>query len=236
MLKRGAKSRIGEHECVYRVYVGCRHGQHICQPSCDDRRPLRDGLIRDSRRRRRVRNDNGDTCNSIYYNSLRTLDMFCRGQAAGPLGGETATNAAIRLDLCLIYWLMSVTLVMGHRTHFGIQHLLNTWYLLLHVLQWHIKMSFLFRVNLKGTIKRTEYNINSSYSSPDWGFTSWGSASEVNRTASVQTMTYPCYIPFAGWTWNCSNFVTEQHCQQDCSKCIIFQLYLKLPKWATSLP
>jgi len=84
VLKRGAKSRIGEHECVYCMYVGCRHGQHICQPSCDDRRPLRDGLIRDSRRRRRVRNDNGDTCNSIYYNPLRALDMFCREQAAGP--------------------------------------------------------------------------------------------------------------------------------------------------------
>jgi len=27
-----------------------------------------------------------------------------------------------------------------------------------------------------------------------------GSASEVSRTTRAQVLTYPCYIPFAGWT------------------------------------
>ena len=74
----GAQSRIAEHECVT---AAARPG-HLSV--ADDGRTLRDGQITADRH-------NGYTCNSIYYKSLRALDMLARERGQAQCAAECLT-------------------------------------------------------------------------------------------------------------------------------------------------
>jgi len=74
----GAQSRIAEHECVT---AAARPGHLSVR---DDGQTLRDGQITADRH-------NGYTCNSIYYKSLRALDMLARERGQAQCAAECLT-------------------------------------------------------------------------------------------------------------------------------------------------
>jgi len=98
VLKRDAESRIAEHECVYIglalsvARTSAKHGWWT-------------GVERwtDKSKSHTTPSDNGDTCNSIYYKSLRALDVFCCDRS----GQSGVSLRRQRLDLVRSMYIMS---------------------------------------------------------------------------------------------------------------------------------